>query len=65
MQGQDEAGMAHLRQGITVRRATGAAVFVPYSCTLLAEISDHLGRTEDALQVLAEVHTLVEQHEER
>jgi len=32
---------------------------------LLAEVSAHLGYTEDGLQVLAEAHTLVEQHEER
>src|SRR4029450_11417463 len=28
------------------------------------EVSDHLGRTADGLQALAEAHTLVEQHEE-
>ena len=46
-------------------RATGAALFVPYLCTLLADVSAHLGHTEDGLQALAEAHTLVEQHEER
>ena len=46
-------------------RATGAALFVPYFCTLLADVSDHLGHPEDGLQALAEAHTLVEQHEER
>jgi predicted ATPase len=34
-------------------------------CTLLAEVSAHLGHTEDGLQALAEAHTLMEQHEER
>jgi predicted ATPase len=34
-------------------------------CTLLADVADHLGRTADGLQALAEAHTLVEQHEER
>jgi predicted ATPase len=38
---------------------------VPYFCTVLAEVSAHLGHTEDGLQALAEAHTLVEQHEER
>src|SRR5262249_13886203 len=33
--------------------------------TMLAEVSARLGHTEDGLQVLAEAHTLVEQHEER
>ena len=46
-------------------RATGAALFVPYFCTVLADVSNHLGHTEDGLQALAEAHTLVEQHEER
>ena len=43
----------------------GQQLSVPYLCTLLAEVSAHLGHTEDGLQALAEAHTLVEQHEER
>jgi predicted ATPase len=65
MQGQGEAGMAQVRQGIASFRATGAAVFIPYFYTVLADVCDHLGRTADGLQALAEAHTLVEQHEER
>jgi predicted ATPase len=65
MQGQGEAGMVQVRQGIAAYRATGAALFVPYLWTLVAEVADHLGRTEDGLQALAEAHTLVEQQEER
>ncbi len=65
MQGQGEAGLAQVRQGIAARRATGAAAYVPYLCTLLADVADHLGHTEDGVQALAEAHTLVEQHEER
>ena len=57
--------MAQVRQGIAAYRATGAALFVPYFCTVLAEVSAHLGHTEDGLQALAEAHTLVEQQEER
>ena len=38
---------------------------VPYLCTVLADVCDHLGRTADGLRALAEAHTLVEQHEER
>jgi predicted ATPase len=56
--------MAQVRQGIAAFRSTGAAVFVPYFCTMLADICAHLGHAEDGLQVLAEAHTLVE-HEER
>jgi predicted ATPase len=65
LQGQGEAGMAQVRQGIAAYRATGAALLSPYFCTMLAEVSDHLGHPEDGLQALAEAHTLVEQHEER
>src|SRR5206468_10286410 len=46
-------------------RATGASLYVPYFCTLQAEVSAHLGHTEDGLQALAEAYTLVEQQEER
>src|SRR5262249_17756373 len=65
MQGRGEEGIAQARQGIAAWRATGAATFVPYFCTTLAEVCDHLGHTTDGLQALAEAHTLVEQHEER
>jgi predicted ATPase len=65
MQGQGEEGMAQVRQGIAAVRTTQAALFVPYFCTLLAEVADHLGHTADGLQALAEAHTLVERHEER
>jgi predicted ATPase len=65
MQGQGEEGMAQVHQGIAAWRATGAAVLVPYLCTVLADVCDYLGHTDDGLQALAEAHTLVEQHEER
>jgi predicted ATPase len=38
---------------------------VPYMCTLLADVCDHLGHREDGLQALAEAHTLMAQQEER
>jgi predicted ATPase len=65
MQGQDEEGMALVRQGTAAWRPTGAALNVPYLCTVLADVAAHLGQTEEGLQALAEAHTLVEQHEER
>src|SRR5206468_4671233 len=64
MQGQGEAGMAQVCQGIAAYRATGAALLVPYYCTVLADVCDHLGPTEEGLQALAEAHTLMEQQEE-
>jgi predicted ATPase len=65
MLGQEEEGLAQIHQGTAAVRATGAAAFIPYLWTLVAEVANHLGRTEDALQALAEAHTLVEQFEER
>ena len=65
VQGQGEEWMAQVRQGIATHRATGTVLFVPYFCTVLAEVCAHLGHTADGLQALAEAHTLVEQHEER
>jgi predicted ATPase len=65
MQGQGEAGLALVRQGIAAWRATGAEFFIPYFCTVLADVCVHLGHTEDGLQALAEAHTLVQQHEDR
>jgi predicted ATPase len=65
MQGQGEEGMAQVRQGTAAQRATGAALHGPCDCTLLAEVCDHLGHTEDGLQALVEAHSLMEQHEER
>jgi predicted ATPase len=65
MQGQGEEGMAQVRQEIAAYRATGAAVFVPYFYTLLADVSAHLGHTTDGLQALTEAYTLLEQQEER
>jgi predicted ATPase len=65
VQDHGEEGLAQVRQGIAAWRATGAALDVPYFYTLLADISAHLGPTEEGLQALAEAHTLVEQHEER
>jgi predicted ATPase len=65
MQGQGEEGMAQIRQGIAAWRATGAALTVPYVCTVLADVAAQLGRTEDGLQARAEAFTLMEQHEER
>jgi len=65
MQGQGEAGLAQVRQGIAAVRTTGGALFDPYYSALLAEVCDHLGHPEEGLQALDEARALVEQHEER
>ena len=51
--------MAQVRQGTAAWQATGAALNVPYLCTVPADVCDHLGHTEDGLQALAEAHTLI------
>src|SRR5439155_27266484 len=65
MQGQGAEGMAQVRQGLAAWRAHGAALGVPYLCTVLADICARLGHPEDGLQALAEAHPLVEQQEQR
>jgi predicted ATPase len=65
MHGQGAEGMAQVCQGIATMQATGAGLFVPYMCTLLADVAAHLGHHADGLQALTEAHTLVEQQEER
>jgi predicted ATPase len=65
LRGQGEEGRAQVRQGIAAVRATGTALLIPYFCTVLADVCDHLGHTEDGLRALAEAHTLAEQHEDR
>jgi len=65
MQGQSEEGIEQVRQGIASYRAIGGAAAIPYLCTMLADVYDHMGHPEDGLQALAEAHTLVEQQEER
>lgn len=65
VQGQGDEGLTQVRQGIAASRATGTALLVPYFCTVLADVSAHLGHIEDGLQALAEAHTLMEQHGDR
>jgi class 3 adenylate cyclase/predicted ATPase len=65
MQGQGEEGVTQVHQGLAAWRASGAALIVPFLCTVLADVADHLDHTADGLQALAEAHTLVEQQEER
>src|SRR4029453_15449207 len=64
MQGQGDEGLTQVRQGIAACQATDTALLVPYFCTVLADVSAHLGYTEDGLQALAEAHILMEQHED-
>jgi predicted ATPase len=64
-QGQGEAGLAQLRQGVAAVRATEAPFFGTYNLTLLAEAYYTVGEPAAGLAVLAEVMALVEQTGER
>jgi predicted ATPase len=59
-QGQGEAGIGLIRQGLADERATGAETGQPYRLGLLADAYGQLGRPEAGLQVLAEALTLVD-----
>ena len=43
----------------------GAGIWLPFRCTMLAEVFDLLGDTEASLQSLAEAQILMDQTEER
>ena len=65
MEGRSEKGLAELQQGIADMRAFGAGIWLPFRCTMLAEVFDLLGDTEASLQSLAEAQILMDQTEER
>ena len=65
MSGQSAEGVALLRDGLAAYRATGAAVFVPFFLTLLAEALGETGRLDQGLQYLGEAGRLMAETEER
>jgi adenylate cyclase len=64
-QGQAQAGMEQLTQGLTAFRAIGSEITGPYRLALLAEAHGTLGQPEAGLAVLTEALTLVETTGER
>jgi predicted ATPase len=54
MQGQGEAGLAQLRQGMMAVLATGQELSRPLCLVLLAEAAGHAGQVEEGLRLLAE-----------
>jgi predicted ATPase/DNA-binding winged helix-turn-helix (wHTH) protein len=60
MQGEDVAGLAHIRQGMAAVLATGQALFWPLHLVLLAETAGHVGQVEHGLRLLAEALTMME-----
>ncbi len=60
MQGQGEAGLAQLRQGLAAVLATGQELSRPLCLVLLAEAAGHAGQVEEGLRLLAEALTAFE-----
>jgi class 3 adenylate cyclase/predicted ATPase len=56
-QGQGEAGIAQMHEGLTTWRATGAELLRPYYLALLAEAYGEGGKPEQGIQVLDEALT--------
>jgi predicted ATPase len=64
-QGQGEEGIAQIRQGLAVYRATGGELGQPYRLALLAEAYGTVGQAEEGLGVLTEALATVDRTGER
>jgi hypothetical protein len=60
IQGQAQAGIGHLQQGLAAYRATGAEQMWPAYLAVLAEVHVHAGQAEDGLAALHEAMALVD-----
>jgi predicted ATPase len=59
-QGQAQAGIEQIHQGLIAHRATGAEISRPYVLALLAEAHSFIGQSESGLMVLTEALALVD-----
>ena len=64
-QGEGEAGIAQMHQGLSAYQAVGSALLRPYFLALLAEAYGKVGQAEQGLTALAEALTIVERTGER
>ncbi|MBI3800334.1 MAG: tetratricopeptide repeat protein, partial [Deltaproteobacteria bacterium] len=64
-QGQAEAGVAQIRQGLAAHRATGAENARPHYLALLAEGYEKVGQAEEGLNTLVEALATVDKTGER
>ena len=65
-QGQAEAGIVQIRQGLAAPGRTMGGVYLrPYSLGLLAEAQSKIGQLEEGLQALTEALRVTEKNEER
>ena len=60
MQGQGEAGLAQMHQGLAAVLATGTELARPFCLVMLAEAAGHTGQVEEGLRLLAEALTELE-----
>ena len=60
MQGQGEAGLEQIRQGMEAVVAAGQVVSRPLCLALLAEATGHIGQYAEGLRLLTEVLTALE-----
>jgi len=65
VQGQDDKGIAQIRQGLDALRAIGAEFLRPYCLAMLAEAYARSGQTEAGLAAVAEALAAVEATGER
>jgi predicted ATPase len=63
-QGEDEEGIARVRQGIAVWRAAGLACLLPHFLGLLAAAYARTGHTDEAFATVAEALAITEQTRE-
>jgi predicted ATPase len=64
-QGQREAGLAQMRQGLVGYQATGQEVLQPWLLGLLAEACAHAGQLDEGLRLVTEALEGVQQSGER
>src|SRR5207244_9230699 len=54
MQGEGEAGLMRMRQGLAAVLATGQTLARPFCLALLAEVAGQVGQSEEGLRLVAE-----------
>jgi predicted ATPase len=64
-QGQAQAGVAQILQGVTAWRATGAEIQLPHFLAFLAEAQGMMGQPAEGLRALAEALTVADKTGER
>ena len=65
LQGQGEAGLAAIRQGLAANLATGSTMYQPYRLGLLAEAYGAGGHPDEGLHALAEARAVLDTTEVR